>query len=78
MFRGRRKPYTARGISRVPCARCGKPSKHQWNVCANDGRYLGVCEECDVALNRLALDFFRIPNADELMDAYIREADHAR
>ena len=29
---GRRPPYTEIGIKRIPCARCGKPSVHQWQV----------------------------------------------
>lgn len=67
---GRRKPYTALGIARVPCARCGKPSSQQWQVCANGNRWLGICWPCDVALNRLALEFMRVPNAETLMAAY--------
>ncbi len=70
MFTGRVKPYTERGISRVPCSRCGKPSRYQWQVCANDRRFLGVCEECDIGLNRVALEFMGVPNSKELMLAY--------
>jgi hypothetical protein len=70
VFHGRRKPYTAIGISRVPCARCGAPSTQQWQVCANGNRYLGCCDECDVALNRLVLAFFRVPGRGALMRRY--------
>lgn len=70
-FHGRRKPYTAIGIRRVPCTRCGAPSVHQWSVCANGNRYLGCCERCDVLLNRLVLRFFRIPNAAALLLRYV-------
>jgi hypothetical protein len=59
---GRRRPYTAAGIRRVPCFRCKQPSRHQWQICANGNRYLGVCVKCDVALNRAVLRFFRFPN----------------
>ena len=55
---GRTQPYTARGIARVPCAACGEPSAHQWSVCANGNRFLGVCNACDYAVNAMALDFF--------------------
>ena len=72
-FKGRRQPYTERGISRVPCARCGAPSVHQWQVCANGSRYLGICEGCDIDLNRLALDFMGVDNAEGLMDWYTSE-----
>lgn len=57
----------------MPCARCGLPSRHQWSTCANGNRYLGVCARCDIALNRLALKFFRFPLAEreELMRRYV-------
>lgn len=71
--RGRRKPYTVRGIARVPCARCGRPSVHQWQVCANDRLFQGVCRECDLELNRLVLDYFRVPGRQALMQRYERK-----
>jgi hypothetical protein len=55
----RRTPYTARGISRVPCQRCGAPSLHQWQCCADDNTWRGLCAKCDVALNELVLRWFR-------------------
>ena len=72
--KGRVKPYTAAGIRRVPCSRCGAPSVHQWQVCANGNRYLGVCLECDIALNRLALRFMRVKEQAELMRRYEAKA----
>jgi hypothetical protein len=71
--RPRRKPYTERGIRRVPCARCGKPSKYQWQVCADGRRFRGICATCDIGLNELALRYMRIPNAGALMRAYRRK-----
>ena len=65
----RREPYTARGITRVPCSRCGAPSSQQWQVCA-DGGWRGLCRACDVALNRMVLQFMRDPEATEKMEAY--------
>lgn len=65
---GRKKPYTEIGISRVPCRRCGKPSVHQWQCCANGNRWMGVCLDCDIELNRIALEFFRLPK--ELLEKY--------
>lgn len=67
---GRRVAYTARGISRIPCQRCGAPSVHQWNVCANDNRFVGICAECDIALNRLVLRWMKFPNWRELLKRY--------
>lgn len=68
---GRNRPYSAIGIGRVPCARCGDPSKFQWQCCANDNRWMGVCAVCDIALNALViLDFFRLPGGADLMSRY--------
>lgn len=67
---GRRKPYTTRGITRIPCVRCGEPSEYQWQCCANGNRWLGLCEACDIALNNLVLKFFKFPNRRELMRRY--------
>ena len=66
---GRKKPYTELGISRVPCARCGAKSTQQWQVCSNDNRWMGVCKECDIALNALVIDFFGLPK--DLLKKYI-------
>jgi hypothetical protein len=70
-FTGRRKPYTEIGIRRIPCARCGKPSTQQWQVCANGNRYLGVCTMCDVTLNAFILEFMRLPNRSRLIMDYL-------
>ena len=69
-YRGRNKPYTAIGINRVPCARCGAPSMYQWQVCANKNRWRGVCLKCDISLNRVVLKFMRFKNEKELMALY--------
>lgn len=76
-FFGRREPYTERGISRVPCSRCGEPSRFQWQACANGRRYVGVCAECDIGLNDMALEFMRIPNRADLMTAYREKMEAA-
>lgn len=51
----RRKNDTKRGITRVPCAHCGRPSVHQWQVCADGNQYRGLCWPCDVELNQIVL-----------------------
>lgn len=68
---GRRRPYTLRGIRRVPCARCGAPSAYQWSACALDNRWCGLCAQCDIALNAFVLRFFRIASAAQLLARYI-------
>lgn len=70
---GRKQPYTERGIKRVPCLRCGKPSCTQWQICALDNIYEGVCKECDVELNRLVLRFMKVPNVTKIIQRYKNE-----
>lgn len=67
---GRREPYTVRGVGRVPCLRCGKPSRYQWQACALDRRFCAVCEDCDIDLNRMVLEFFRVDEIEERMRVY--------
>lgn len=73
-YLGRKNPYTKQGIRRVPCARCGLPSQHQWTVCSNGNRFMGVCLKCDIALNDMALKFFKFDpeHRKSLMDHYKR------
>ncbi|MGR3292544.1 MAG: hypothetical protein ACUZ9M_00850 [Candidatus Scalindua sp.] len=68
----RRKPYTKTGIRRVPCMRCGEPSGQQWQICALNNQWAGVCTECDIKLNRMVLQFMKIPSKEVycLIDEY--------
>lgn len=69
----RQRPYTHPGLARVPCAHCGEPSKHQWQLTAcavGKGGWFGVCGPCDQALNAMILRFLRRPNAEQLLAAY--------
>jgi len=52
---GRSKPYTEIGIRRVPCVRCGRPGRYQWQICADGRLYRVLCGECDIALNELVI-----------------------
>lgn len=70
MFTGRKKPYTRLGIVRMKCQRCGDKAVFQWNCCANGNRWLPVCEACDIALNKMAMEFFRLPNRKQLLRRY--------
>lgn len=67
----RRKPYTEIGISRIPCTRCGSPSRYQWRACADDG-WRALCPACDVALNEMALRFMRVPGWRAMIRKYRR------
>ncbi len=68
----RRKPYTDRGISRVPCQRCGAPSVHQWQVCADNNTYRGLCQRCDIALNKMVLRWMRFKDWKAKIAAYCK------
>ena len=70
MIKGRKEPYTELGIKRVPCSRCGKASTSQWQVCANNNRYMGICTACDIKLNKLVLEFMNIANSQGLIIRY--------
>ncbi len=68
----RKKPYTAREIAKIPCKRCGELSHSQWQVCALDNVYMGVCEDCDIELNEMTLKFFKIKGWKKIMHRYIK------
>lgn len=53
----RKKPYTAIGIKRLNCIRCGGKASAQWQICSDNNIYRPVCTDCDAALNRLVLAF---------------------
>jgi hypothetical protein len=71
--RDRREPFTAVGIRRVPCCRCGAPSVHQWQACADRGNFRPLCLGCDIALNKLVLKWMGDPNAAVKVQRYERE-----
>ena len=68
----RRKPYTEKGISRVPSMRCAKPSTQQFRICAFDNKWAGVCIDCDIQLNRMVLGFMGVSakDVDNLIETY--------
>ena len=70
LSRPRTEPYTAQGITRVSCVRCSAPAVHQWQVCADNNRYRALCLDCDIALNRLVLDWANDPMASQKIEAY--------
>jgi len=66
---GRKAPYTASGIRRVPCVRCGRPARFQWQICSDDRLYRPLCEKCDLELNRMVLRWAGFPDwAEKLKD----------
>ena len=69
---GRKAPYTAIGITRLPCFRCGEKAFSQWQVCADKGTYRPLCAECDLALNDLVLRWMLDPQAEVKIAKYYR------
>lgn len=69
-MRGRKTPYLEKGIGRVPCVRCGRPSVHQWQICSDDRLYRPVCERCDLALNVLVLKWMGFSDWKEKIAKY--------
>jgi hypothetical protein len=70
MKRPRTKPYTERGIRRMPCFRCSAPSAEQWQICADSRVFRPCCVPCDVELNELVLRWAGDPDVDAKMAAY--------
>ena len=66
----RKQPYTDTGIRRLRCVRCGERAWSQWQVCADGNNFRAICQPCDVALNRLVLEWMGHPRAKELGDIY--------
>ena len=70
----RRKPYTAAGIRRCKCMRCGDAAVHQWSACAVGNKNMPLCLKCDIKLNRVALNFvLGTAKAKPFMDRYERK-----
>lgn len=67
----RRKPYTVEGARRVGCIRCGAPGSGTWQVCADKRRFRVLCSRCDIALNRLVLEWAGDPKVDARMCNYV-------
>jgi DTW domain-containing protein YfiP len=66
----RTKPYTAQGIKRKKCIRCGKQASYQWNICSLGKSYWPVCITCDILLNELVLDWLKWTDRKEIIKKY--------
>lgn len=64
-FGGGRKspPYTIPGIERLMCSRrgCGRRAHATWAGCADGNIFRPLCPECDVELNRVAMEWWGDP-----------------
>jgi len=52
----RAKPYTAIGIRRLKCVKCGARAEHQWRICCT-GQWTPVCKDCDLEINRMVAEW---------------------
>ena len=66
----RKMPYTAIGIKRLKCFRCGQKAHAQWQICADNNVYRPLCKKCDVKLNAMVLDFMGYPDRETVMRCY--------
>lgn len=71
--RPRTKPYTALGIARAECVRCGEPAFHQWQVCADRRYFRALCLDCDIDLNRMVLQWANDPDWEVKCERYEKE-----
>lgn len=60
----------------MKCVRCGKPASAQWQICADKNIYRPVCQECDIAINKIVLSFM-FPNRDieRIINGYRKSFD---
>lgn len=71
----RKKPYSEGGIHRVPCVKCGKPSRYQFRICSTD-RWTAVCPDCDLYINRIVACWaYGKKQGNEIVDAYEQTRD---
>lgn len=68
----RKNPYSKTGLKRLKCVRCGKPASVQWQICSDGNNYRPLCDECDIDLNRLVLEWANHPAAIDLIEKYKR------
>lgn len=67
----RAREYTDRGLARCKCLRCGKPATDQWSACAVGNKWMPLCTDCDIGLNRVALEYIMGPRKARLyLDIY--------
>lgn len=69
--RSPREPYTHNGIRRLKCYRCKKRrAVHQWQCCADGNTWRPLCLVCDIALNKLVLQWVGDPEWQSKLKAY--------
>ena len=71
----RKNPYSKAGLKRLKCVRCGKPASAQWQICSDGNNYRPLCDDCDIDLNRIVLEWAGHPAAADLIEKYKRFND---
>ena len=68
----REKPYTEIGIKRLTCHRkgCDNKATRQWQICSDGNTYRPICDECDIALNKLVLEFMGFDAKEDMLEEY--------
>ena len=69
------KPYTKIGIKRLGCFRkgCGNKATRQWQICSDGNTFRPICDECDIELNRVVLEFMGFKNHETMRKEYRKE-----
>lgn len=70
---GRKQPYTAIGVRRLKCVRCGAPAVHQWQICSDGNLYRPICMDCDIGLNELAMRYMFGLRRERALSEYRRK-----
>jgi hypothetical protein len=71
---GRRRPYTASGIRRLPCTRCGaKPSYATWQLCADGRLHRPFCKACDIKINAKMMRWVWGDRREADLAAYVKK-----
>ena len=67
----RTKPYTAIGIRRLKCFRCGARAGATWQICSDGGIFRPICHQCDVELNYWVLRWMNFPDWEAKFKQYV-------
>lgn len=74
----RRKPYTATGIKRKKCTRCGGQGFHDWQICADGRQWRVLCKPCDIELNAMVMRWAFGQEAEPKIEAYRKKMESAQ
>lgn len=69
--------YTADEVKEVLCSRsgCGRMGHATWAGCADDNIKRPLCPECDIDLNRLAMEWWGDPDWERKIVEYANQVE---